>query len=881
MTEPNVLLGSIVGDKYRVQEIVGRGGMATVFKATDLKHERIVAIKVFRSDLSRFGGEDRFEREIAILATLQHPHILPLLDSGIADGQLFYVMPFVQGESLRERLQREGRLAVQDAVRILVEVCDALRYAHELGIVHRDVKPENVLLSGRHALVADFGIARGAPPREGGSDPRITTAGIALGTPAYMAPEQIAADPELDPRADIYAVGVLAFEMLTGRQPFEGASPAALMTAVMVESPPPIEQLRPEVPAALAAIIARCLKKRREERWQSAANLADQLEPLLLPSGAITPLGTASPDPRRRRRLWLGAGAVARLAVAAAGYWGTRPGPVELSIGATRRLSLGADLELDPAISPDGRLLASAAGKNGTLRIQVRQLGGGDPVVVAEDVGGNQRLPGWSADGSRVYFQANGSVYQVPSLGGRAEVVIEGSPGSPVESLVWSPDRATLAYTQNGEIRIRSADGGEASTVIRDGEAHSVAWSPNGQKLAYVSGNRDFQLGENLLGNVAPSRILIVARAGGQPVPVTDGEALATSPVWWSDRALLYVSDGGGLRDVYLQNVTSRGVPSGSPRRLTTGFDAHSVRLTPDGQSLAVATLVQSSNIWAIDLADRGAVSIRDAVAVTTGPQIIEDLDVLPVVGWLLYDSNQSGNQDLYLQSRSAERPTQITQDQTDEFGPAWSPNGKEVAFYSVRDGVRHIFVMRATGRGLRQVTTDSLNDHQPQWSPDGNRLAFYRRDGLGRDRIQMVTRRPDSSWSDAQPIGTEPGTGVSWSRDGRWLAYTDTLSQVRIISLDGGDVRTVATPAALGGDRLRRPQWLPFEPVLLVRSERAGGAGAIWRVPIDGEQPTLVIRFDDPDRPVFRDDFVTDGDRVYFTVSNLSGGVWVMALGK
>ncbi|MEZ4585380.1 MAG: serine/threonine-protein kinase [Gemmatimonadales bacterium] len=261
MTEPNVLLGSVVGDKYRIVEIVGRGGTATVFKAEDLKHQRTVAIKVFRSDLSHFGGTDRFSREIAIVATLQHPNILPLLDSGVANGQLYYVMPYVQGDSLRDRLTREGQLQVQEVLRILVEVCDALRYAHELGIVHRDIKPENVLLSGRHALLADFGIARGMVKAK--PDSNITTAGMALGTPAYMAPEQVAADPDLDPRADLYSLGVVAFEMLAGKPPFSGDSPAALLAAHVSETAPSVDSLRPEIPAAVAGIIARCLRSGR------------------------------------------------------------------------------------------------------------------------------------------------------------------------------------------------------------------------------------------------------------------------------------------------------------------------------------------------------------------------------------------------------------------------------------------------------------------------------------------------------------------------------------------------------------------------------------------------------------------------------------------
>ncbi len=873
MTEPNVLLGSIVDGKYRIHEMVGRGGSATVFKAEDLKHQRTVAIKVFRSDLSYLGGPDRFAREIAILATLQHPNVLPLLDSGVAGGQLYYVMPFVAGESLRERLQREGRLPIQDVVRILVDVCDALRYAHELGIIHRDIKPENVLLSGRHALVADFGIARGAA-RAGGA--QHTTGGMAVGTPAYMAPEQVAADPELDPRADIYALGVVGFEMIAGRPPFSGDSPAALLAAHVAENPPALADLRPDVPPALAAIIARCLRKRPQDRWPGAAKLAEELEPLLGPSGGITPVGQEAVH-RGRRRALLAAGAAVVLAAGA--FWLTRPEPVAIEVGTARRLSTAADLELDPAVSPDGRLIAYASGRNGSLRIQVRQVDGGDPVMIADDLGGNQRMPTWSRDGTRVYFQTAGAIYSVPALGGRAEVLIEGTPADPAASLAWSPDWQTVAWVQGGAIRVRGASGGNPVVLVRDVTAHSLAFSPDGSRLAYVSGNRDFVLGESLLGNIAPSRIMIVPRQGGTPAAVTSGNALATSPAWWDSRTLVFVSNEGGPRDVYVQTIHRSGAPLGAARRVTTGLNAHSIQLTADRTQLAVATLDQTSNVWSLGLGANGPASVRHAEPITTGNQVVEDLDVLPGGGWLLFDSNREGNQDLYVQSLNTRRPTAITSDPADEFGPVWSPNGKEVAFYSVRNGIRHLFVMRATGRGVQQVTADSLDDHQPQWAPDGEQLVFHRRDRAGRDRIHIVARNPDSTWGQPRLVLDEDGTGVTWSRDGRWLAFSDPQGNIRLVSPDGGPSRVVATPADADGGALRRPQWLPFEPALLVRSEHRGGQGGIWRVPIDGGRPEEVARFDDPDRPVFRDDFVTDGDAIYFTISDLQGALWLMTV--
>jgi len=307
-----------LADRYRIERELGSGGMATVYLAEDLKHHRMVAIKVLRADLGAAIGE-RFPREIEIIAQLSHPHILPLHDSGEAAGLLYYVMPHVEGETLRQRLQREGSLHVADAARILREVVDALAFAHQRGVVHRDIKPENIMLSGRHAIVMDFGVAK-ALSAAGGE--QLTTVGLALGTPAYMAPEQAAGESDLDHRADIYAVGVLAYEMLTGAPPFVKATAQAVLSAHVLETPMELEERRPGIPVQLADTIMRCLEKDRGERWQEAEEILPVLEALGTPSGGMTPTDTRPiRAARHRRRTWLpvaiGGGGLAAMALVA------------------------------------------------------------------------------------------------------------------------------------------------------------------------------------------------------------------------------------------------------------------------------------------------------------------------------------------------------------------------------------------------------------------------------------------------------------------------------------------------------------------------------------------------------------------------------------
>ncbi len=295
--ETRARLEALLAAQYRLDRELGRGGMATVWLAEDLRHGRQVAIKLLRPELAGGIVAERFLREIAVTAQLLHPHILTLIDSGAADGLFYYVMPYVAGESLRARLDREGELPVPDALRLLREVVDALAHAHGHGIVHRDIKPENVLLSGDHALVADFGIAKAvvAAAREGGG---LTSVGVTVGTPAYMAPEQAAADPGIDARADLYAAGVLAYEMITGRTPFSGGTAQQLMAAHLTRDPEPPGRLRPGLPDPVEQLVMRCLAKRPADRWRSADELLARLDAVTLMTAVPHPGGPRDPVAR-------------------------------------------------------------------------------------------------------------------------------------------------------------------------------------------------------------------------------------------------------------------------------------------------------------------------------------------------------------------------------------------------------------------------------------------------------------------------------------------------------------------------------------------------------------------------------------------------------
>ena len=313
-------LQSGLDDRYRLERELGRGGMATVYLAHDLKHDRQVALKVLHAELAASLGPERFQREIRTTARLQHPHILPVLDSGEAAGQLWYTMPYVEGESLRDRLRREGgeslrdrlrregQLPLDDALQIAREVADALGYAHSQGIVHRDIKPENILLSRGHALVADFGIARALQMTDA---EHLTATGLAIGTPAYMSPEQAGGASSVDGRSDLYSLGCVLYEMLTGEVPYTGRTPQAVIAKRVLEPLPHVRTLRASVPQAVEQAISRALAVTPADRFTTAAEFAVALTQRLTDPGLTSTPTAPQPTAGRWRRVSRGVATLA------------------------------------------------------------------------------------------------------------------------------------------------------------------------------------------------------------------------------------------------------------------------------------------------------------------------------------------------------------------------------------------------------------------------------------------------------------------------------------------------------------------------------------------------------------------------------------------
>jgi serine/threonine-protein kinase len=617
-------LATALAGRYVVDREIARGGMATVYLAHDLRHGRRVAIKVLREDIAAAIGADRFLAEIRVTASLQHPHILPLFDSGSAHGLLWYAMPFVEGETLRSRLAREGPLPVADAVRLAREIADALDHAHTRGIVHRDVKPENVLLQDGHALVADFGIALAL--EEAGSD-RITSTGLALGTPQYMAPEQAVGERALDARVDVFALGAVLHEMLAGESPFAGATRQAVVHRVMHEPPPALTMRRPDVAPFVLTAVGRALAKRPDDRFSSAAAFNAALAtPLPVPLDAAAASGGGPHVTSRGRTVSARAALYAAVAMLVVGLVGglmvdrsslvrrwTEGAPagvpsaenvrVDAAVATTGDLSLTvvdragrplreirADRPWTPRFSPDGRRVAYGAfgPGRGTSDLWVTDLDAGSTRRLTDDEEGDANDPQWSSDGAALAYSANapaGKDLMLRSLDGAKQLVLASRTGTQFPS-DWLRDGNLLVTEQAGpdrhDILVQPKDGSTARPyAATPADETGARGSPDGRWIAYTS-DESGRTEVYLDSYPRPGRRVTISSGGGvHPVWRGDGREL----YYWRDEALVAVPLGAAVGDAPPERGPETVLFRApySMNGLSTMYD-----VSPDGQRIVI-----------------------------------------------------------------------------------------------------------------------------------------------------------------------------------------------------------------------------------------------------------------------------------------------------
>jgi len=876
-------LRAALAGRYEIEREIGQGGMATVYLADDLRHERKVAVKVLRPDLAAALGPERFLREIKIAANLTHPHILPLHDSGEAEGFLYYVMPYIKGDTLRERLEKEGELPISEAVRIIREVVDALAFAHAQGVVHRDIKPDNIMLSGRHAMVMDFGIAKAVSEATGRN--QLTTAGVALGTPTYMAPEQATADPHVDHRADIYAVGIMAYELLAGRTPFQGASPQAVLAAHVTEEPDPVSKHRDHVSGDLEALVMKCLAKRPADRWQSADEMLPHLEAMAGTSGGLTPTSTrpiAGVAAPRRRVWWMAAGAAAAVIVIAVfGATVLRDDPLTITTSNILQVTSDPGLEFQPSLSPDGNDVAYVVGPIGTPRVVIRStinISSGGEVRPGEGIPGELWWPNWTPDGASIRFLlcTRGCEWrEVGKLGGTSTPISVLS--DPHFTHTWSPDGARVAFSRGGDSLFAYSSGDTEPQLLGvhtldPWTPHSFAWSPDGQLLAYVNANEFWRSS----GNLSNSSIWLIDANGGEPVAITSQEHMNLSPQWLPDsRHIVFISDRDGPRGIYLVEVGIDG-PLEDVQSVAGSSDPHSISLSKDGKKLAYSKFQLRQNIWSIPIPRSEVLSIKDAQPVTTGNQVIESHDLSPDGRFITFDGSRLGNADIYRMPLEGGTAQLIADLPRDAFAPDWSPDGTEIAFHSaMTEGtLSDLFVVSANGGDPRLIVDFPGFDINPAWSPDGLHITFRSR-GPQRDdpfAIWIVSRESIGDvWGDPVRLADFPCWVTDWAPDGESLVC-DAGSELVIVSKAGEMVTRF--------DPQMNPSIPHFSPdgsevYFLVRF---GPAPGVWSFPVTGGEATQLVAFDDPSLSVFP--ALTVGpDHFYLTISEYESDIYVMDL--
>ena len=835
-----------LADRYRIERELGAGGMATVYLAHDLKHGRQVALKILRPELAAILGAERFLNEIKVTANLQHPNILPLYDSGDADTFLYYVMPFVEGETLRDKLDRERQLSVEDAVAIAKEVAAALQFAHERKVVHRDIKPENILFQGGQAIVADFGIAL-AVSQAGGS--RLTETGLSLGTPHYMSPEQATGDRELDARSDLYSLGAVVYEMLTGEPPHSGKSVQAIVAKILSERPSPISQTRDLVPPNVDAAVQKALAKSPADRFPTAAKFAEALAnpAFTLTVGTAASAGTtARPAVPAFHRSALAPilAATTILATGAAFWFAFRPVEQRVSrfsLALPADEALGAAAGHRVALSPDGRRIVYVAAANGATRLMLREW----DQLHATPLPGTEGAasPTFSPDGQRIAFLGTGPFrVQVVATNGAPPITLVDSAVSG-GGTAWGPDDWVYFDAGDGLERIK-AGGGPREVVARLDSATTevgMAWPealPNGKGVVYRLRHAgederqynlmvvDLRSGERrtlvraVVGRYAASGHLLYVSADGKllAAPFDQDKLELTGP------ATPIVEGVGvgffGSVDLSLSGTGTAVYTSGAPRGGTrfvwrsrdgaaqpvdanwTGeFFVDALALSPDGRQLAYSALTtmggSGSAIWIKQL-DAGPVSRLTFDAAARRPAWTPDSRSVLYAGQpdrsATEGSQAALREAIYRKRADGTGATElVAQEHRAIVGVTASPDGRSLVLRTNagETGGGDLLTMRlGVDSGPSPLLATRFGEFDPAVSPDGRWLAYVTNES-GSDQVYV---RPYPNVADARwQVSVNGGYAPRWARSGRELFYV-SRAEGRVGDLIAVQVQTTPT---------------------------------------------------------------------------------------
>jgi serine/threonine-protein kinase len=764
-------LDAALEGRYRIRRKIGEGGMATVYLADDQRHGRSVAIKVLRPELTAVVGGERFLAEIRTTAALQHPHILPLHDSGETAGFLFYVMPWVEGESLADRLGRERQLPVDEAVEIAARIANALQYAHEHGVIHRDIKPANILLSRSEPLVADFGIALAVTQAGAG---RLTETGLSLGTPHYMSPEQTTGERTLDPRSDVYSLGCLLYEMLTGEPPHTGPTSQAVLTRILTAEPPRASTLRRTVPPHVDAAVARALEKLPADRFASAAAFARALAD---PSFRHSPAARIPASPRAGKHRLAGEriATSSRLALIAAGAAGMAI-LVALALGGAALLGLPGGSSVDAGLTPTARFVVNTGGRmvlqseidlspdgshlvfatDGAAPLYLRRLDELDVRPIQGTEGG--RRPAFSPDGEWIAYAAEDGIRRV-AVGGGPSLRITTRTEQPMGNLHWGDDGSLVFARQDGIFRV-PIEGGIPQRIL-EGLPLSLRFPrllPGGEAVLFTQSEG--------LESESGKRVRVLDLGTGDTTTLVEEGSDAR---YVETGHLVYGVTGGTLFAVPFDlaglAVTGPAVPVLEGIRVLPGYGATAFAASRTGTVAYVA-----------GLHDPGA-SRRLVITDSAGQR-----EVLPIPPAPLYQPRFSPDGRRLAYVRDAQifvydllvgTNTPITSVGLNNF-PVWTPGGDSIVFASARSGSLRVDLFRvpATGEGEPDALWTHEGDQVPEsWASDGMRLLYTDTDDRNNEDLMVLDLE---GTPEARPWLTADWD--EWrarvSPDDRWVAY-------------------------------------------------------------------------------------------------------------
>ena len=821
MTAVPERLASALADRYRLERELGQGGMATVYLAEDLKHKRRVAVKVLKPELAAVLGAERFVVEITTTAALQHPHILPLFDSGEADGFLYYVMPFIDGETLRAKLDRETQLGVDEAVRIASDVASALHYAHTHGVIHRDIKPENILLHDGRPMVADFGIALAVSAAAGG---RMTETGLSLGTPHYMSPEQATAEKEISARSDVYSLGSVLYEMLTGQPPHLGGSAQQIIMKIITEPAELVTKHRKSVPTNVAAAVAKSLEKLPADRFASAKAFAEALGDASYTN--VSMAGAVGPASARHRGVSVRLFAVTTtmlLAVAAgAALWGSRKDASSTVVSRQRivlwdsqRIPAGR-LAQTMAISPDGATIVFIDSTAAGTQLFAKERDRLDATALAGTVG-IANAPTFSPDGAWIVFVGrDGTVKKIPRTGGSA-ITIGDSALVVTAKLAWL-ESGSILYKDTEGIRVVGPDGGPARTITVAAVSGSTALRTIGGIAGLPGGKAALLIVCRITCTEASELRVLDLRSDSTKTALLVDEVFAA----WSlpGGVVAFVRRDGGVfaAPFDLKTLTFSRPPmpimdgvraSIFPADMTVSAGGSVMYVPGSGTNVPAAAIAQpvwvtrSGATMAIDTAWTASFNGAGGNPLGLSP----DGRRLAVA----IDRPSGAQHDLWIKQldRAPFTLTKLTFE-GENVSPAWSADGQTVFLTSGGGQAPGTLRRRrsdATGPVDSLLTLASRNVAEVVVTPDTTRFLLRIISPVSRSRDIVAWQLGDSTTTDLLASPTADESNPALSPDGRWLAYASTESgRYEVYVSPYPDVRAGRWQVSQGGGV--NPRW-------------------------------------------------------------------------